>query len=132
MKYVLLIGVTAIVARVARDRLRRALGRQPVAKRATPVRASLSLALVVTLFMVAGPLTEAITLAGSEPPRFRSALLWAAVGVAPPLGAACSYRQAKAARAPSALVRQSALATYSFVGLAVAAGALALRVSGKV
>ena len=129
MKYVLLVGVTVIVARVARARFRRAIGRQPAPKAPTPVRSSMSLALIVTIVFVAGPLVEAVTLAGGEPPRFKPALLWTAVGLAAPLAAMYSYRNAKAAHAPSLVVRQSVLSAYSFVGLAVGAASIAVLVS---
>ncbi len=131
MKYVLLIGVTVIVARAARARIRQAFGRQPAPKAPTPAGASVALALIVTIVVVAGPLIEAITLAGGEPPEYRLALLWAAVGLAAPLAAVYSYRNARAAHASSVLVRQSVLSAYSFVGLAVGAATIALRFSGN-
>lgn len=86
----------------------------------------MSLALIVTIFAVVWPLSEAVHLAGAEPPRFRLAVMWAAGGAVAPLAAAYSYRRSKAADVPSFVVTQSALTSYSFAGLAVAAAAAAV------
>jgi uncharacterized YccA/Bax inhibitor family protein len=129
VKYLLLIGVTAIVARVARARFRRAIGRQAALKEPRPARSSVSLALLVTMGVVIWPLSEAVNLAAAEPARLRDALLWAIGGLVAPLAAAYAYRRAKAAGVPSFVVVQSTLTSYSFAGLALAAAAAAVWLS---
>ncbi len=128
MKYVLLIGVTAIAARAVRERLRALRGGRPV-QTPPPARSSVSLALIVTIFVVLWPLNLAVHLAGADPPHFRSALAWAGFALVAPLAAAYSYRRAKATDVPSVVVTQSTLTSYTFAGLAVGAAAAAVWLS---
>ncbi len=128
MKYVLLIAVTAIVARAARERLRAFRGHRPV-KTPPPARSSVSLALIVTIFVVLWPLNLAVHLAGADPPHVRSALVWVGFALVAPLAAAYSYRRAKAADVPAFVVTQSTLTSYTFAGLAVAAAGAAVWLS---